>query len=108
MRRVMLALLFGVSAASANAHVCGQGASVRIEGDAPGAISYDVYSHLYPLSPVKLARLTGAQQVKMIPDGTIACTIDDDGVDDPAAVLIRGPGGQMNYWISGDYVEPAS
>ena len=108
MRQVFLVLLFGMSAAGASAHVCDQGSSVRIEGDAPGAISYDVYRHLYPLTPVKLARLTRAQQVKMIPDGTNACTIDDDGVNDPGAVLIHGPDGQMNYWVSGNFVKPAS
>ncbi|WP_322060484.1 hypothetical protein [Paraburkholderia sp. J63] len=108
MRRLFFPLLFGVWAASAQAHGCSQGAPVSIEGDVPGAISYDIYSHLYPLTPVKLARFASAQQVKMIPDGTTTCTITDDGVDDPDAVLINGPRGQMNYWVSGGHVKPRS
>ncbi|CAG9226474.1 conserved exported hypothetical protein [Paraburkholderia tropica] len=108
MKRLFLAALAGVWTASAFAHTCTEGSQVRIEGDAPGAISYDIYTHLYPLSAHKLARLANAQQVTMIPDGTIACTIADDGVDDPHAVLINGPHGQMSYWLSEDYVKPLS
>ncbi|WP_042264195.1 hypothetical protein [Paraburkholderia heleia] len=108
MKRAFLIALTGAFSVTAGAHICSQGAPVKIEGDAPGAISYDIYSQLYPLTPVKLARFSMAQQVKMIPDGTKTCTISDDGVDDPGPVLVNGPRGQMNYWISGSYVKPAS
>lgn len=108
MKRIILFVLFSVSTVSASAHICRQGVPVSIEGDAPGAISYDIYRHLYPLAPARLARLATAWQVSMIPDGTKTCTITDDGVDDPDAVLINGPRGQMNYWVSGDHVKPTT
>jgi hypothetical protein len=86
---------------------CPQGSAVRVAGDVPGAISYDIYRHMQPLTPTTLARLTKAQQVWMIPDGTLSCTIDDDGVAAPSAVLIQGPGGQMNYWVRRRNLRPA-
>lgn len=108
MKRIILFVLFSACTMSACAHVCNQGVPVSIEGDAPGAISYDIYTRLYPLKPVQLARLSAAQQVHLIPDGTRTCTITDDGVDDPDAVLINGPRGQMNYWVSSAHVEPTT
>ncbi|WP_434667104.1 hypothetical protein P5W99_38280 [Paraburkholderia sp. A3BS-1L] len=108
MKRTILFVLFSACTVSASAHICSQGVPVSIEGDAPGTISYDIYSHLYPLAPARLARLATAQQVRMIPNGTKTCTITDDGVDDPDAVLINGPRGQMNYWVSGDHVKPTT
>ena len=107
MRRAFLIALISACSASASAHTCNEGTPVKIEGDAPGAISYDIYSQLYPLTPAKLARFSVAQQVQMIPDGTKTCTISDDGVADPGPVLVNGPRGQMNYWISDSYVRPA-
>lgn len=99
-----LALLAAVT--DCYAAPCSHGVPVQVVGDAPGAISYDVFSHLYPLNVETLARMTAAKQVVMIPDGTVTCTITDDGVPNPDAVLIAGPHAQMNYWLSSAAVRP--
>lgn len=106
MKQALFSLLLVACAASAHAQSCQHGAPVRVVGDVPAAISYDVFSHLYPLKPDVLARMTAAQQVTMIPNGTVVCTITDDGVPSPDAVLIAGPQGHMNYWLSSASVQP--
>jgi hypothetical protein len=35
------------------------------------------------------------------------CEIADDGVADPSAVLVRGPTGQMAYWVGAANIETA-
>ncbi len=106
MKPTLVSLLLIACAATAHAQPCPHGAPVRVVGDVPAAISYDVFSHLYPLNADVLARMTAAQQVTMIPDGTVVCTITDDGVPNPGAVLVAGPGGRMNYWVSNASVKP--
>lgn len=106
MTKTLLSLVLLAAATSAYAAPCAHGVPVQVVGDAPGAISYDVFSHLYPLKADSLARMTAAQQVTMIPDGTVTCTISDDGVPSPDAVLIAGPNGHMNYWLSSASVKP--
>lgn len=100
MKHALLWMAVGLWSSCTWALTCPQGQPARVAGDAPGAISYDIYRQMRPLSAERLARLTEAQQVRMIPDGTWVCTIADDGVADPRAVLIGGPRGQMNYWVS--------
>lgn len=106
MKQALLSLLLAVGVTSAYAQTCPHGAPVRVVGDVPAAISYDVFSHLYPLKADVLARMSAAQQVTMIPNGTRLCTITDDGVPSPNAVLVAGPQGHMNYWLSSDSVRP--
>jgi len=105
MKQALLFLALAACTAGAHAQSCAHGVPVRVIGDVPGAISYDVFKHLYPLNADVLARMTAAQQIALIPDGTITCTITDDGVPNPGAVLIAGPHGQMNYWLSSDSVQ---
>jgi hypothetical protein len=85
---------------------CRTGDPLRIRGDAPAAISYDVYSQLYPLSAKRLALFEAAGTVKRLPDGLDVCEIADDGVADPSAVLVRGPRDQMAWWVSAGHVGP--
>jgi hypothetical protein len=85
---------------------CRSGNPLRIRGDAPAAISYDVYSQLHPLSAKRLALFQEAGTVKRLPDGLDVCEIADDGVADPSAVLVRGPRDQMAWWVSADHVAP--
>ncbi|QGZ65641.1 hypothetical protein [Paraburkholderia acidisoli] len=106
MKQTLFSLLLAVGVTSAHAQSCPHGAPVRVTGDVPAAISYDVFSHLYPLKADVLARMTAAQQVTMIPNGTVVCTITDDGVPNPGAVLVAGPQGRMNYWLSSASVQP--
>lgn len=87
--------LHGVYAAQ-----CAPNEKVHITGDVPGAISYDIFSHLYPLNVERLARLAEAGQVKLLPDRTVVCVLPDDGVLDPSALHISMPNGQMNYWVT--------
>lgn len=101
-----LFLLLAACAVTAHAQSCPHGSPVRVTGDIPAAISYDMFARLYPLKTDVLARMTAAQQVTMIQDGTVLCTIDDDGVPDPDAVLVAGPQGRMNYWLSRASVQP--
>ncbi|GAB7521921.1 hypothetical protein [Paraburkholderia sp. 2C] len=85
---------------------CRTGNALHIRGDAPAAISYDVYSQLYPLSAKRLALFEEAGTVKRLPEGLDVCEIADDGVADPSAVLVRGPRDRMAWWVSADHVEP--
>jgi len=97
-----------VNAASASAIAplkCRTGDALRIRGDAPAAISYDVYSQLYPLSAKRLALFQEAGTVRHLPDGLDVCEIADDGVADPSAVLVRGPRDKMAWWVSADHVD---
>lgn len=82
-----------------HADSCTRGTPVHVIGDVPGAISYDIYRQLHPVTVEKLARMTGSQQVRLLPDNVLACELSDDGVDDPSAVLLGIPGGSMNYWV---------
>ncbi|OBR49978.1 hypothetical protein A6456_37550 [Paraburkholderia tropica] len=100
MKQTGLFLLLAASAVTAQAQSCPHGSPVRVTGDVPAAISYDMFTRLYPLKADVLARMAAAQQVTMIHDGTVLCTIDDDGVPSPDAVLVAGPQGRMNYWLS--------
>jgi hypothetical protein len=84
---------------------CRTGDALHIRGDAPAAISYDVYSQLYPLSAKRLALFEAAGTVKRLPEGLDVCEIADDGVADPSAVLVRGPHDKMAWWVSADHVE---
>ncbi|HEY4350135.1 MAG TPA: hypothetical protein VGN31_02855 [Paraburkholderia sp.] len=85
---------------------CRTGNPLHIRGDAPAAISYDVYSQLYPLSARRLALFEEAGTVKRLPEGLDVCEIADDGVADPSAVLVRGPQDKMAWWVSADHVAP--
>src|SRR5258705_12119490 len=86
---------------------CGKDDALQIRGDAPGAISYDVYSQLRPLSARRLALFEDAGTVKRLPDGLDVCEIADDGVADPSAVLVQVPQGKMAWWVSAANVERA-
>lgn len=91
---------------AAHAADCGADRAVAIVGDVPGAISYDIFVAAHPVAAERLARLVAAQQVKMLHDGTVVCEVADDGVTDPAAVLVRLPHGTMNYWVKRWNVTP--
>jgi hypothetical protein len=94
MKQTGLFLLLAASAVTAQAQSCPHGSPVRVTGDVPAAISYDMFTRLYPIKADVLARMAAAQQVTMIHDGTVLCTIDDDGVPSPDAVLVAGPQGR--------------
>jgi hypothetical protein len=99
-------LMMNSATASAGAPLkCRSGDALQIRGDAPAAISYDVYSQLHPLSAKRLALFEEAGTVKRLPDGLDVCEIADDGVADPSAVLVRGPGDRIAWWVSADHVE---
>ena len=85
---------------------CDRPYSVRIAGDVPAAISYDVFSATHPVRASRIADLVRAGQVKMLRDGTRACVVADDGVADPSAVLLRVPTEQVNYWVKRWDVSP--
>jgi hypothetical protein len=106
MKQTGFSLLLAVCAVAAHAQSCPHGVQVRVIGDVPAAISYDTFTHLYPLKADVLARMAAAQQVAMIHDGTVVCTIDNDGVPNPDAVLVAGPQGRMNYWLPRSSVQP--
>lgn len=100
---------FAVSPAAfaATPSYCGRDDALQIRGDAPAAISYDVYSQLRPLSAQRLALFQEAGTVKRLPDGLDVCEIADDGVADPSAVLVHVPQGKMAWWVSASNVENA-
>jgi hypothetical protein len=79
---------------------CGKGQAMTIVGDTPGAISFDVYRQLHPVTAQHLALFADSGQVKLLRDGLRVCTVRDDGVDDPSAVLVRPPSDRMSYWVS--------
>nr|WP_175228724.1 hypothetical protein [Paraburkholderia humisilvae] len=94
------------ASASAGAPLkCRTGDVLQIRGDAPAAISYDVYSQLYPLSAKRLALFQEAGTVQRLPDGLDVCEIADDGVADPSAVLVRGRHDEMAWWVSADHIK---
>ena len=100
-------LMLNSAFASAGAPLtCRTGNPLHIRGDAPAAISYDVYSQLYPLSAKRLALFEEAGTVRRLPGGLDVCEIADDGVADPSAVLVRGPHDKMAWWVSADHVAP--
>jgi hypothetical protein len=86
---------------------CGKDDAFQIRGDTPGAISYDVYSQLRPLTARRLALFQDAGTVKRLPDGLDVCEIADDGVADPTAVLVHVPRGKMAWWVSATNVADA-
>lgn len=95
------------AAFAASSSPCGKGGALQIRGDTPGAISYDVYSQLRPLTARRLALFQEAGTVKRLPDGFDVCEIADDGVADPTAVLVHAPRGKMAWWVSAANVEDA-
>jgi hypothetical protein len=110
--RATVAATLGCLAAShaafaASPSPCGKDDALQIRGDTPGAISYDVYSQLRPLTARRLALFQEAGTVKRLPDGLDVCEIADDGVADPTAVLVHAPRGKMAWWVSAANVEDA-
>ncbi|WP_133647155.1 hypothetical protein [Paraburkholderia flava] len=86
---------------------CRVGADMlRIRGDVPAAISFDVYQQLQPVNASRLALFQDAGEVKRLHDGLTVCEIADDGVDDPSAVLVHVPRGKMAWWVSAASVQP--
>jgi hypothetical protein len=79
---------------------------VQVTEDVPAAISYDVYAHMYPLDARKLANFVTAGQVRLVPDGTQACLVANDGVADPSAALVDGPEGKMAFWVLAANLRP--
>lgn len=108
MKKLLFAVAFASCTHAAYAAGCPEGTEVRVKGDIPGAISYDIFSALHPVTAVKLARFSAAQQVKLLPDNTPACVVADDGVKDPSAVLLKIPGGPMNYWVTDAQIRRAN
>jgi hypothetical protein len=98
-------MMTSVSAFAGAAPKCRSGDAMQIRGDAPAAISYDVYSQLHPLSAKRRALFQEAGTVKRLPDGLDVREIADDGVADPSAVLVCGPRDKMAWWVSADHVE---
>ncbi|WP_144148868.1 hypothetical protein [Paraburkholderia sp. BCC1884] len=102
------ACLCGSTAAFAADPVgCGKADALRIRGDVPAAISFDVYRQLRPLNAQRVALFQAAGEVKRLPDGLAVCEIADDGVDDPSAVLVRAPEGSNAWWVSAANVQVA-
>ena len=95
------------AALAATASPCGKDDALQIRGDTPGAISYDIYSQLRPLTAHRLALFQDAGTVRRLPDGLDVCEIADDGVADPSAVLVHEPHGKMAWWVSAANVEGA-
>ena len=79
---------------------CGNERAMKIVGDTPGAISFDVYRQLHPVTAQHLALFVDSGQVKLLRDGLPVCTVRDDGVDDPSAVLVRAPSDKMSFWVN--------
>ena len=109
-RAVAAAGLVLAALAGANAHAAGKGApsrpdcgnerAMKIVGDTPGAISFDVYRQLHPVTAQHLALFVDSGQVKLLRDGLPVCTVRDDGVDDPSPVLVRAPSDKMSFWVN--------
>jgi hypothetical protein len=105
---LVIGCLLGSTAAFAAAPArCATGNALQIRGDAPAAISFDVYRQLRPLNAQRVALFQAAGEVKRLPDGLVVCEIADDGVDDPSAVLVRLPQGKNAYWVNSVNVERA-
>ncbi|MDR6390974.1 hypothetical protein AB3X82_18945 [Paraburkholderia phenoliruptrix] len=92
--------------AAESAH-CGTADALRIRGDVPAAISFDVYRQLRPLNAQRIALFQSAGEVKHLPDGLAVCEVADDGVDDPSAVLVELPQGKNAWWVSAANVQNA-
>jgi len=100
--------VFGSAAVFAGEPVhCGQADTLKIRGDVPAAISFDVYRQLRPLSAQRVALFQSAGEVKRLPDGLAVCEVADDGVDDPSAVLVQLPQGRNAWWVSSANVQAA-
>ena len=100
--------LFGSTAVfTAEPVRCGQADTLKIRGDVPAAISFDVYRQLRPLSAQRVALFQSAGEVKRLPDGLAVCEVADDGVDDPSAVLVQLPQGKNAWWVSSANVQTA-
>ena len=66
----IFACVLGSAAASAAPTTsCKAEHSMQIRGDVPGAISFDVYSQLQPLSAQRLALFESTGQVRRLADG---------------------------------------
>lgn len=104
---IALAAVFPLQAAHGASCQPGQ-KRVAIAGDVPGAISYDIFVAAHPLVPGRLARFVAAQQVVMLHSGTVVCQVNDDGVTDPTAVLVRIPHGSMSYWVKRGNLAPVA
>lgn len=105
---LVFSCLFGSAAASAAEPVlCGKADALRIRGDVPAAISFDVYKQLRPLNAQRVALFQEAGEVKHLPDGLAVCEVADDGVDDPSAVLVQQPHGKNAWWVSAANVQAA-
>jgi hypothetical protein len=105
---LMLGCLCGSAAAlAAEPARCGQGDALRIRGDVPAAVSFDVYRQLRPLNAQRVALFQAAGEVKRLPDGLAVCEVADDGVDDPSAVLVHVPQGKNTWWVSAANVQVA-
>lgn len=102
-----LSLVLAILCAPAVAADCGNRPAVETINDVPGAISYDIYSQLHPITPQKLAIFTDSEQIKLLPKDTQACEIRDDGVEDPSAVLLRVPGKSLNFWVPRQDIQQA-
>jgi hypothetical protein len=100
--------LFGSTAGfAAEPARCGQADTLKIRGDVPAAVSFDVYRQLRPLSAQRVALFQSAGEVKRLPDGLAVCEVADDGVDDPSAVLVQLPQGKNAWWVSSANVQAA-
>ncbi|SOF01726.1 hypothetical protein SAMN05446635_9833 [Burkholderia sp. OK233] len=100
--------LFGSATALAAEPVhCGSADTLKIRGDVPAAISFDVYRQLLPLKAQRVALLQAAGEVKRLPDGLAVCEVANDGVDDPSAVLVHVPQGKNAWWVSATNVQAA-
>ncbi|CAE6792664.1 hypothetical protein R69927_05761 [Paraburkholderia domus] len=111
-RLAALALTVGclsgsVAALAAEPVRCGGADSLRIRGDVPAAISFDVYQQLQPANAQRVALFQAAGEVKRLSDGLAVCEIADDGVDDPSAVLVHVPQGKNAWWVSAANVQAA-
>ncbi|MFM0669660.1 hypothetical protein [Paraburkholderia sediminicola] len=105
---VSFGCLFGSTAVFAAEPVrCGQADTLKIRGDVPAAISFDVYRQLRPLSAQRVALFQSAGEVERLPDGLAVCEVADDGVDDPSAVLVQLPQGKNAWWVSSANVQAA-
>ncbi|PQV44220.1 hypothetical protein [Paraburkholderia sp. BL21I4N1] len=100
-------LFASVAASAAEPVLCGKADALRIRGDVPAAISFDVYKQLRPLNAQRVALFQEAGEIKHLPDGLAVCEVADDGVDDPSAVLVQQPHGKNAWWVSAANVQAA-
>jgi len=105
MEGFLLMIVAAICSQNSHAASCTRGTPVHVRGDVPGAISYDIYRQLHPVTVEKLAKMTASQQVTLLSANVLACELSDDGVDDPSAVLLGIPGGSMNYWVPARQVQ---